>query len=587
MDISSYLEPRPAPRALFDELDARRSRVRYMVPTSGGDWRSVTVGAHAEAVRRMALFFSTRISRGDRVAIFANNSVAFMSAALGAQAMGGVMVPIYAASTADQAASVLEHCEARALCVGGEAELSRIFDAWERLPELKRIVLLGPVDVLDLAARRRERGLPTPTAKELEERCLPFERAIALGAARDAEDPCAFPAMLDAVTLDQIGLMLYTSGTSGPPKGVPLSHANVAANGADWLRVNAPLVEEGDTDLLWLPMTHIFGFGEACLGNTLGFTSYLTDAASVIPLLPEVRPQVFMSVPSVWEKIAASALAEEDPEQRIERLEASTGGRLRFCLSGGAGLSREVKSLFHSAGLLLVEGYGLTECSPTLTLNCSDAFRFDSVGKPLPSVSLRLADDGEILARGPNVFAGYHRDAEATAAAFDDEGWFHTGDLGRFTEDGFLQIVGRKKEILVTSGGKNIAPVNIEQRFADDPWIQHVVVYGDGHKYLVAGVFVDPTSTPDPLCPSSLGSETRASSLRALVEPRIARVNAELAHHETIKRFFVSEEPLSVEGGLLTATLKVKRKAVYERYAERFEALYAEPREQVAGPAAS
>jgi long-chain acyl-CoA synthetase len=256
-----------------------------------------------------------------------------------------------------------------------------------------------------------------------------------------------------------------------------------------------------------------------------------------------------MSVPSVWEKIAATR--------------APTGGRLRFCLSGGAGLKREVKETFAADGVLILEGYGLTECSPTLTINRPGDYRFDSVGKPLPSVELRLADDGEILARGPNIFAGYHKDEAATREAFTGDGWFKTGDVGRMTEDGFLQIVDRKKDILVTAGGKNVPPANIELRFKDDPAIAHVVVYGDGKRFLVAGVW-----------PSADVAALPAGEARAVLQRSMEHVNAGLASYETIKRFGVFAPALTVEGGLLTTTLKLRRKRVYDAFRREFEALY-------------
>src|SRR5262249_55353873 len=279
---------------------------------------------------------------------------------------------------------------------------------------VERIVLLD--DALDAAgvlAKQRAAGKNRVPFAVAAKKLLSWSAALAVGAATDLEDPAHFDRTMNAVSLDQPGLMLYTGGTSGTPKGVALTHRNVAVNGLDWLRCNAPLLDEGAVDLLWLPMSHIFGFGEACLGNTLGFTSYMCDPASVVDKLVEVRPSVFMSVPSVWEKLANRA-------DTREKLLEITGGRLKFCLSGGAGLSTALKELFHAAGMLIIEGYGLTETSPTLTLNRPDAFRFDSVGKPLPSVDLRLADDGEILARGDNVFRGYHKDAAATREAFTD-----------------------------------------------------------------------------------------------------------------------------------------------------------------------
>lgn len=570
IDITPYLEPRVAPRAVFDTLEERRDRVRFYVPDGAG-WRAVTWGAFAEDIRRLALFLAGELRSGDRAAIFAPNGVEWIASALAIQAAGGVMVPIYPANTAGQAAYVVSHADTRVLFVDTAPLLSRVFERWDAYAEVRRIVLLDArLDPAQVAAELRTRGVAVPKDDELAQRCLTYGRALAIGAARAAEDPAAFERTMHALSLDQPGLMLYTSGTSGPPKGVPLTHRNVAANGADWLRCNAPLLDEHDIDLLWLPMSHIFGLGEACLGNTLGWTTYLADPVTVLARLPEVGPTVLMSVPSVWEKLAQAAAAETTREGRLARLREVTGGRLRFCLSGGAGLKREVKELFYEAGVLIVEGYGLTECAPTLTLNRPDAFRFDSVGKPLPSVEIKLADDGEILARGPNVFGGYHKDPEATRAAFTEDGWFKTGDIGRFTEDGFLQIVDRKKDILVTSGGKNVAPANIELRFRDDPLFAHVVVYGDGKKYLVAGVWLNEAAVE-----ACLGPAAHPAAVEALVAERIARVNEGLASFETIKKFRVMSVPLTVESGLLTPTLKVRRKKVYEAFRPEFEELYA------------
>ncbi|MEM9189943.1 MAG: AMP-dependent synthetase/ligase [Myxococcota bacterium] len=562
--MSAYLEPRIAPRAIFDALEERSTRVRYMV-REGDDYRAVTWGAHAREIRQIGLFLLEELKTGDTAAIFAPNRVEWMSAAMAIQSVGGVMVPIYPSSTADQASYVLNHADAKVLFVDTEPLLARILQAWPELRSLRRIVLFdATIDVAKVLSQV-DGG---PSFADVERKIVPWDKALALGAARDREEPHAFDQALGSVSLTQPGLMLYTSGTSGRPKGVPLTHQNVAANGADWLQVNAPLVEEGAVDLLWLPMSHIFGFGEACLGNSLGWTSYMSDPARVVDDLPKVQPQVFMSVPSLWEKLARSALKEEEREAQNAALHKATGGNLKFCLSGGAGLKREIKELYHGAGVLLIEGYGLTECSPTLTLNRPDAFRFDSVGKPLPSVELRLAEDGEILAKGPNVFSGYHKDPAASADAFSD-GWFKTGDIGRWTEDGFLQIVDRKKDILVTAGGKNVAPANIEIRFVDDPFITHLVVYGDSRKYLVAAVWTDRAAVE-----AKLGADANAEAIRSLVGRRIDRANAELARFETIRKFTVVDTPLTVEGGLLTPTLKVKRKAVYQRFSDVFEELY-------------
>lgn len=521
LDLKPFLDLRPAPWAVLDAPPERRDRPRFHI---AGQGRSMTWAEHAAEIRRLAAFLvDAGLAPGDRAAVLGVNSTGWAAAALAIQAVRGVLVPIYPASTPEQIAYAMKSSGARFLFV--DPALAT------RAPEGVRAVLLAGSS---------------------------YDDALAAGAARLAEDPELVERTLSGAHLDEPALLFYTSGTTGHPKGVPLTHRNVGVNARDWLLCFEELLHRDAVDLLWLPMSHIFGLGELCLGHTLGFETTLAEPAAVLDLLPEVRPTVFMSVPAYWQKLAAPALAE--PDRARELLLAATGGRLRVCLSGGAGLAREIKDVLHQAGILVVEGYGLTECAPTLTLNRPRDFRFDTVGKPLPSVELRLDDDGEILARGENVFAGYHADPDATAAAFTGDGWFRTGDIGRFTDDGFLQIVDRKKDILVTSGGKNIPPANIEARFAGDPTIAHLVVYGDGKSYLVAGVWLNP-APPD--------------GARALVAERIEAVNQSLARHETIKRFCIMDGALTVEGGHLTASLKLRRRAVYASFRDRFEALYA------------
>jgi long-chain acyl-CoA synthetase len=566
MDPKPFLDLKIAPRAVFEWAKTRGDKPRYQVPLAAGGWRAVTWSEHATEIRRVALFLqAAELLPGDRAVVFANNRVEWMSAALGIQAAGGVMVPVYPASTAAQAAYVIHHADAKVVFVDGPALFARLLERWSDLSQVRRIVSLDAAfDPAAAWAEAKGRGVAVPDLALVEHRLVRWPRALSLGAERELKDPGAFDRMMDAVALTQPGLMLYTSGTSGDPKGVPLTHRNVGVNGRDWLVCNGPIVPDDAVDLLWLPMSHIFGFGEACLGNTLGFTTTLCDPATVMQRLPEVKPDVFMSVPSVWEKLALPALAEADPARRKEKLAATTGGKLRFCLSGGAGLKREVKEVFHQAGFLIVEGYGLTECSPTLTLNRPDAFRFDTVGKPLPSVELKLAEDGEILARAESVFAGYHKDPAATREAFTEDGWFKTGDVGRFTEDGFLQIIDRKKDILVTAGGKNVPPANIEVRFSGDPLVAHAVVYGEAKRYLVAGLW-----------PTPAGLALPPAELLASLQKSVDRVNREVASYESVKRFAIMPRPLTVEGGLLTSTLKIRRKKVYEAFRDDFEGLYA------------
>jgi long-chain acyl-CoA synthetase len=549
MDLSRFTAIKPAPSAVFDSLAERADRPRFHVAGPDGAVRTVTWAEHADEIRRLAAFLlAAGLAPGDRAAILAVNSTAWAAAALAIQTARGVLVPIYPASSADQIAHVLHSSGARFL-FADRALVGRALSAGD-LPGLERVVVIGDA--------------PSGSIGPPSTRSTAYADALAAGAARLSADPVLVERVRASARLDEPALLFYTSGTTGHPKGVPLTHRNVGINARDWLNCFEELLHEGAVDVLWLPMSHIFGLGELCLGHTLGFETTLAEPAAVLDLLPRVRPTVFMSVPAYWQKLAGPALAEPDPARRRELLAGATGGRLRLCVSGGAGLAREIKEVLQEAGILVVEGYGLTECSPTLTINRPRDYRFDSVGKPLPSVELRLADDGEVLARGENVFAGYHGDPDATRAAFTPDGWFRTGDIGRFTEDGFLQIIDRKKDILVTAGGKNIPPANIEARFAGDPLVAQVVVYGDGRNYLVAGVWLQP------------GADAADPAVRARVAERIEAVNRTLARHETIKRFCILDRPLTVEGGLLTASLKIRRRAIYEAFRSELEALYAD-----------
>lgn len=557
-DPSAFSTDAPAPRVLFDRLEGRESHVRYV--TRADDHRETTWGEHARGVENTArALVASGFSPGDRAAVFAPNCVEWMEAALGIQAAGGVMVPIYASNTAEQAAYVLDHSDAAFVFVGSDALAARVAEARRLSKATYRVVCLP-----------KTRGVELENA----EAAYSWDAFQELGAESGSEG--AFRDRLHGLKPSDGAVMLYTSGTSGNPKGVPLTHRNVGANGIDWLAVFHPLVEVGDVDVLWLPFSHVFGFGEAAIGNNLGWTSHLATPADALVAMPQVRPTVFMSVPAYWEKLAVGAQArlQRGAATATEALADLTGGRLRFCLSGGAGLKIEVKEFFREAGLLIMEGYGLTECSPTLTLNRPDDYRFDSVGKPLPSVELKLAADGEILAKGENVFSGYHKAPEATAEAFDGDGWFKTGDVGRWTDDGFLQIIDRKKDILVTAGGKNIPPANIERLFQDDPFIAHLVVYGEGKKFLSAGVWPEMAAVESRLGRAPTSPLHEDTELQELVAERIALANERLPKHEQLRAFRVVSPPLSVEGGLLTPTLKVKRKKVWETFREQFEGMY-------------
>lgn len=580
MDVTKYLELKIAPLAIFDALEERGDRVRFQIPQGDpknpSGYTPVTYRQFAAEIRDVASFLGDLLAAEDRVAIFAPNRVEWASASLAIQAAGGVLVPVYPANTAEQARYVLDHGDVKVLFVDTAPLLEKVLQIVDSLPGLGRIVLLG--DELDwkvVRAAAEQKGLQVANERSLEGKVLSWSSVRELGRAADAKNPDSFEHTMRGVKLSQKGMMLYTSGTTGNPKGVPLTHQMVGANGRDWLSVLHPLLKENAIDVLWLPMSHIFGFGEMCLGNTLGFTTYLSDPVHCIAQMPRLRPDVFMSVPSHWEKLAERALVEKDPSAQKIALDGASGGNLSFALSGGAGLKKEVKEFFHRHGILIIEGYGLTECSPTLTMNQPENFRFDTVGKPFPSVELKLAEDGEILAKGPNVFSGYHKDEAATREVFDADGWFKTGDVGRWTEDGFLQIIDRKKDILVTAGGKNVPPANVEMRFRDDPRFLHVVVYGEGKKFLVAGLWMNDALLAHEL--NDLSAQERAAKVLELAQKKVAEVNEGLANYEKIKSFVVMGQPLSVESETLTSSFKVRRKKIYETFRSDFERLYERP----------
>ena len=568
---------------LFDQASRPdlRDQPRFMVPV-GERFAPVTWGQFATRIERVASFLMERgIDRDSKVAVLSETRLEWGIAGLAVGAARGVLVPVYPTLVGEPLAHILAHSDARLLFVENAEQLARVLSVWDRLG----IETLITFEQLDLKGLARDAGLdPDPIVA-----CaVSLAQAEQIGEQALARHPEHVRERLSQITLDDVASLIYTSGTTGLPKGVLLSHRNVAVNGADWVALNGPMLRQGDVDVLWLPMSHIFGWGQFSLGNQLGFVTYFSSPTQALQHLADLSPHLFMSVPLYWEKLArmAQAVSPDEAQQQAE-LRRLTGGRLRFCLSGGAGLEREVKEFFKATGIMIIEGYGLTECSPTLTMNRIDDYDFSSVGKPYPSVRLKLAADGEILTKGENVFLGYHKDPEATRGMFDQGGWLKTGDLGRFNEGGYLQIIGRKKEILVTAGGKNIPPENIERHFRDDPLIARLVVCGDGKKYLTALVDIDDQVARARLMEAgsveaglsdiaqmSAMALRRHPKLHQWIDDRIKAVNRSLAPYETIKAFCVADEPLTVEAGMLTPSLKVKRNPVYERYRQALEALY-------------
>lgn len=568
----------------YDTGTNEPDKPRLMVKTAAGnDWQTITWGHILDHATQISWYFAEMgIGLNTKIAIFAKNQVAWAYFDVAIHAVRSIFVPIYTSNTPEQVKYIINHSDSEIIITELE-RLPTLFKIWRALPLVKKVIVidLQNEDDLDktLEQFRIVTGL-TLTRAEINPQLVALQSIYQRGAELSHDSPQGLKPFIDKLQPTDISTILYTSGTTGEPKGVVLTRQNLHNNAGDWINVLNNLMPDQRIDLLWLPLSHIFGWGELGLGNTLGFTTYMTTSAAVLNDLPKVQPTIFMSVPAYWEKLylEAKAAATQKAAQ-LSHLQQLTGGRLKFCLSGGAGLKREIKQFFYDAGLLIIEGYGLTECSPTLTMNRKDDFDFDTVGKPFPSVQLQLADDGEILAKGPNIFREYYKNPQATVESFDADGWFKTGDIGELTDTGFLTIKGRKKEIIVTSGGKNISPLRIESRFKENPYIEHIILYGNEQRYLTALV----TLNEDNITRYALTHQipyrdystlVHTPAIYALVQASIEEVNKDLASFETIKKFLIYEGHLTPETGFLTPSLKLKRERVYKVFKSRLEALY-------------
>jgi len=555
-----------------------RTGTAYQVEEADGTWRDLSWGEARTAVEEIANgLLALGVGKGDAFGILGRTKLEWVLFDFALGSIGAIGAGIYPSLPAKDCAYILDHADAVGVLVEDDEQLAKIEAEQAKLPKLGHVLTFG--DLEELRARGREHALSQP---------------VALEQARNA------------IAEDDLFTYIYTSGTTGPPKACMITHRNyyemVAA--VD----NVPeFIGADDVILLYLPLAHNFGRCLHLLAAYVGCTiAFCPDPLRVAEVAPAVKPTVLPSVPRVYEKVHTAVQASFDEATGAKRrlidwalevgkrvselkqqgkpvpvglafqhrladklvyskVKAKLGGRLRLPISGGAPLAKEIAEFFHVIDLLIIEGYGQTECTTASNVNMPTDFRFGTVGPAVPGVEVRVAEDGEILVRGPNVFAGYYKDEEATREVLDDDGWLHTGDIGHL-DNGFLTITDRKKDIIVTAQGKNVAPQNIENALKSSKYVSQALVIGDRRPYVTALITLDEVET------AKLGD---AAEVRALVQQVVNDWNRDKASFEQVKRFTILPRDFSPEEDEVTPTMKLRRKIVAEHFADEIEALYA------------
>jgi long-chain acyl-CoA synthetase len=555
-----------------------------------GSWQDLSYAELGTIVAEIASgLVALGIQPGDRVCVLADTRPEWAQSQLACAAAGAVVVPIYPSNSPEECEWVIGNSGAVAVFCEDAAQLLKLEQVQAGLPSLKHVVLIEPV----------------PGRQSLDE----------LRGIGRAGDRAEVQRRTGAIAPDDPVLIIYTSGTTGRPKGCLLTNRNLMS--CCFASLEAGTAQPDDVDYLFLPLAHVFAqvvnITASSIGAVVAFCSH--GAGSIMPDLAEVRPTGFPSVPRIFEKIYAKLAGTAEPGRlaamvrdtlairQLERdgkpvpaeLRASAagadplfaaarqafGGRLRVAISGAAPIAPEILEFFHAAGVPVYEGYGLSESAATGTVNCEAACRIGTIGRPIPGCEVRVALDGELLMRGPHIFAGYWENPEATAEVLAD-GWLRTGDLGAIDEDGFVRITGRKKDIIITAGGKNLTPSEMENDLQQSPFISHAVMHGDRRPYPVALITLDaeyvvPWARARGLA-TDLPTLAGLDSMRELVQQTLDRVNARHAKVAQIKRFAILEHDFSHETGELTPTLKLKRQIINAMYAAVFDGLYAQPR---------
>jgi long-chain acyl-CoA synthetase len=561
----------------------------------GDAWVDRSFDEVLETVRSLSLgLIELGIERGDKVSILANTRPEWTYVDFAALSAGAVVVPIYQTNSPEECQYVLENSDAKVVVVEDEEQMEKIRAVRDRLPLLEQVVRMTGAS----------------------EDAISLEDVADRGAARDAAE---WEARWREVTPADICTFIYTSGTTGPPKGCVISHGNYRAM-LDMVN-EASVVENEDVTYLYLPLAHSFALliqlGSFDLGATLAY--WERDPLKILPNLAELKPTYFPSVPRIFEKIYTAATSGMEKEGGIKKaifdwslgvgrrmreaeragrspgfllrkqyefadkrvltkIRALFGGNLRLAVSGAAPISPEILRFFDAAGVLVLEGWGMTETSTAATVSTPDDFKVGTIGKPFPGCEVRIAEDGEILVKGPNVFQGYYKNDEATRETIVD-GWLHTGDIGEIDSEGFIKITGRKKDIIITAGGKNITPANLENEMKQHPLVSQCVVVGDRKPYLVALITLDPEEAAAyasenglPADPEKLAANPE---IRREIEAHREKMNERFARVEQVKKLRILPHDLSQESGELTPTLKVKRAVVAQKHEQEIEALYA------------
>jgi long-chain acyl-CoA synthetase len=578
------------PRAA--EMYGDRVAIRFK---EGDQWLSRSYTEVAEIVRPLAFgLVALGVSKGDRVSILGNTRPEWTYFDFAALSVGATVVPIYQTNSPEECRYVLENSDSKIVVVEDAEQLEKVRQVRGQLPQLEQIVLM------------------TGTAAE----AISMEELAAKGA---GGDNAAWEGLYSAVAPQDICTFIYTSGTTGPPKGCIISHGNYRAM-LDMVN-DVSVIEDEDIAYLYLPLAHSFAlliqFGTFDLGTTLAY--WERDPLKILSNLAELKPTYFPSVPRIFEKIYTAATSGMEKQgglkraifdwsiktgakmrkversgrkpgfllsrsyafadkQVLSKIRNLFGGRVRLAVSGAAPINPEILRFFDAAGVLVLEGWGMTETSTAATISRPEDFKVGTIGKPFPGCEVKIADDGEILVRGPNVFRGYHKNPEATSETIVD-GWLHTGDIGEVDPEGFIKITGRKKDIIITAGGKNITPANLEAEIKQHPLVSQCVVVGDRRPYLVALVTLDPEEAAKwaqehnlPEDPAALASNPE---VKAAIEAHVEKINQSFARVEQVKKIAILTHDLSQESGELTPTLKVKRAIVAQKHEDAIEGLYA------------